>query len=134
MIVLKLLCFGFAVIVVVVIWGTMFGGGRDVSGGLCNGMDSCSPSGVTVFFATAAAVTVGGFSFCHGSLSGFDLSFNTGQGITTDRHHRFSKHGLHNIIGLLRRYGLLGPVWNKKLTFFSRNYLLKTTFLTRFKA
>jgi len=133
--VLKLLCFGFAIIIVVVIWVSMFGGGRDVSGGLGNGVDSCSPSGVTVFFATAAAVTVGWFSFCHGSLSGFDVSFNTGQGRTTERHHRFSKQGLRNIIGLSRGYGLLGPVWNQKLGFsFQKLAFLKTTFLTQLKA
>jgi len=105
MIVLELLCFGFAVIIVVGIWVTVFRGGRDVGGGLGNRMYSCSPSGVTVFFATAAAVTVGGFPFCHGSLSGFDVSFNSGQGKTTDHHHRFSKQGLRNIIGLSRGYG-----------------------------
>ena len=79
MVVLKLLCVGFVVIIInMMIWVIVFGGGSDIGGGLSNGIDCCSPSGVTVFFATAA-VTIGGFSFWHGSLSGFDVSFNTGQ-------------------------------------------------------
>jgi len=122
--VLKLLCFGFAVIIVVVIWVIVFGGGRDVGGGLGNGKYSCFPSGITVFFATAAAVTVGGFYFCHGSLSGFDVSFNTGQGKTTEHHHRFRKQALRNIIGLSRGYGSLGPVWNLQLIFYFKKLCL----------
>jgi len=32
-----------------------------------------------------------------------------------EHHHRFSKQGLHEIIGLSSGYGLLGPVWNQQL-------------------
>jgi hypothetical protein len=62
---------GFRVVIIMLLGVIVVGGGKtihegsDIGGGSCNGINGSSPCCVTVFFATAAAVAIDGFFFCH---------------------------------------------------------------------